>query len=64
MDVLGFTSIVKSAMGNSKIEKLDAVSFDNFIAQIDPFKNDVDVFDLSGVKFISPAALVQLSATC
>lgn len=51
-------------MGNNHIEKLDAVSFDTFIAQIDPFKKNVDVFDLSGVKFISPAALVQLSATC
>lgn len=50
--------------GSERIEKLDAVSFDIFIAKLDPFKKDVDVFDLSGIKFISPAALVQLSAIC
>ncbi len=46
------------------MDKLDSVTFDALMARLDPFKKDIDVFDLSGIKFISPSALVQLAAVC
>lgn len=49
--------------GNN-IEKLDSITFDTFISKIDPFGKKNDVFDLKGIGFISPSALVQLAAVC
>lgn len=44
------------------IGKLDSVSFDSLLAQQDPFASGKAIFDLTGVQFVSPAALVQLAA--
>jgi len=46
------------------IAKLDSISIDTFIAKLDPFKKDINTLDLTGVKMISPAAIVQLAAIC
>lgn len=48
----------------SIIEKLDSINIDTFLATLDPFKKDINTVDLTGVKLISPAALVQLAAIC
>lgn len=45
-------------------EKLDSISFDTLLATQRPFENSGGSFDLSGVRFVSPAALVQLAAAC
>jgi len=48
----------------ANIEKLDSISIDTFIATLDPFKKEINTVDLTGVKLISPVALVQLAAIC
>ncbi len=43
---------------------LNAISFDQILRDQDPFGNPGGRFDLSGVKLITPGALVQLAAAC
>jgi anti-sigma regulatory factor (Ser/Thr protein kinase) len=52
------------AIQPSSLSKLDAVAFDALLREQDPFGAPVPRFDLSGVRFITPAALVQLAAAC
>ena len=44
--------------------KLDSISFDALLASRGPFWNPHAQFDLSGVRLITPAALVELAAAC
>ena len=44
--------------------KLDAVTFDELIAQQDPFGSPAAILDLRDFGFVTPAALVQLAALC
>ena len=48
----------------STIEKLDSVSFDELIKQQNPFEQELSTLDLSGVRMITPAVVVQLVALC
>src|SRR2546422_143922 len=50
--------------GQSQLTKLDAVSFDKLVRTVDPFASERSRFDLSGVRLVTPAALVQLAAAC
>ena len=52
------------ATQTTTIEKLDAITFDTLLSQQNPLGNADNIFDLSAVKWISPAALVQLVAAC
>lgn len=45
-------------------EKLDSRTFDELLQAQDPFQKSPCLFDLSGIRFISPSALVQLAAAC
>ena len=45
-------------------EKLDSRSFDELLKLQNPFEKTPCAFDLTGIRFISPAALVQLAAAC
>lgn len=45
-------------------EKLDSITFDRLLASNNPFVANDGMFDLRGVQFISPCALVQLAAAC
>ncbi len=49
---------------SSSIDKLDSISFDDLLARQNPFGGPCCTFDLSGVRLITPAALVQLAAAC
>ena len=53
-----------AAETGAAIEKLDSVSFDALLAQQEPLAKKQAIFDLTGVQFVSPAALVQLAAAC
>ena len=44
--------------------KLDAVTFDTLLKRQNPFQSANRTFDLTGVQFITPSALVQLAAAC
>ena len=44
--------------------KLDAVTFDTLLKRQNPFLYANRTFDLTGVQFIAPSALVQLAAAC
>jgi hypothetical protein len=44
--------------------KLDAVTFDTLLKRQNPFQSANCTFDLTGVQFIAPSALVQLAAAC
>jgi hypothetical protein len=44
--------------------KLDSVTFDELVAQQNPFNNPARTWDLRAYQFISPAGLVQLAAAC
>jgi len=44
--------------------KLDAVTFDTLLERQNPFQSASRTFDLTGVQFIAPSALVQLAAAC
>ena len=46
------------------MEKLDSVSFDILLEQQRPFDSAHGLFDLSGIKLITPAAMVQLASAC
>src|SRR5437867_1127639 len=46
------------------IEKLDSITFDQLLGYQNPFSTPNPRFDLTCVKFITPAALVQLAAAC
>jgi len=48
----------------TSIVKLDSISFDKLMAQQDPFQGEECRIDLSGVRMITPAALVQLAVVC
>jgi hypothetical protein len=48
----------------SRIEKLDSVTFDELIKQQNPFEQELSTLDLSDVRMITPAVLVQLAAIC
>lgn len=50
--------------GVSAIDKLDAVGFDELLRQQNPFADPACRFDLRGVRFVTPAGLVQLAAAC
>jgi hypothetical protein len=45
-------------------QKLDSVSFDELLGTQDPFGTSEPLFDLKGVRLVTPAALVQLVAAC
>jgi anti-sigma regulatory factor (Ser/Thr protein kinase) len=48
-----------------QVTKLDATNFDQFLRQNNPFTDGGRcVFDLSGITFITPAGLVELTAAC
>ncbi len=51
-------------MASVPATKLDSISFDELIAQQNPFGGAGSSFDLRSYQFISPAALVQLAAAC
>ena len=51
-------------MGKQVIERVDSVTFDKIVAQADPFFGNDCSFDLTSVKWVSPAGLVQLATTC
>src|SRR5436190_1119216 len=51
-------------MNATPINKLDSITFDQLLDQQDPFHNEDCKLDLSGIRFISPAAQVQLAALC
>lgn len=55
---------VMSTSNSSTISKLDAVAFDALLRTQDPFGASNPRFDLRGVKFITPSAMVQLAAAC
>lgn len=44
--------------------KIDAVAFDTVLKRQNPFQSANRTFDLTGVQFIAPSALVQLAAAC
>lgn len=44
--------------------KLDSVSIDNFLGASSPADSDSPSFDLSETSLITPAAMVQIAATC
>jgi hypothetical protein len=44
--------------------KLDAVTFDTLLKRQNPFQSANRTFDLTGMHFIAPSALVQLAAAC
>src|SRR6266851_513218 len=44
--------------------KLDAVTFDALLKRQNPFQSANRTFDLTGMHFIAPSALVQLAAAC
>ncbi len=46
------------------VEKLDSITFDELLGQSDPFVSAECRFDLSEVRWVSPAGLVQLAAAC
>lgn len=46
------------------LKKLDSVTFDQLLGADNPFDGGSGIFDLRGVEFISPCALVQLTAAC
>lgn len=46
------------------ISKLDAVAFDTLLRDQAPFAASAPSFDLRTIRFITPAALVQLAAAC
>jgi hypothetical protein len=45
-------------------KKLDSVAFDALLRQENPFRGPRSRFDLSGVRLITPAAIVELAAAC
>jgi len=46
------------------IEKLDSITFDDLLAEHQPFENGDSVFDLTGTRLITSAAITQLAAAC
>jgi anti-sigma regulatory factor (Ser/Thr protein kinase)/anti-anti-sigma regulatory factor len=55
----------KQPKENAMVTKLDATSIDELLRQSNPFTSTTAcVFDLGGIKFISPAGLVVLTAAC
>ena len=46
------------------MNKLTAITFDDFLARNKPFETSNCTFDISGFSLISPSALVQLAAAC
>lgn len=48
----------------SSIDKLTSITFDDLLREQDPFGAVQPRFDLRKVKFVSPAAMVQLAAAC
>jgi anti-anti-sigma regulatory factor len=46
------------------ISKLDSVTFDTLLERQNPFQSTNCTFDLTGVQFITPCALVQLVVAC
>src|SRR5260370_21571899 len=46
------------------MHKLDAITFDTLLKRHNPFQSANRSFDLTGVQFIAPSALVQLAAAC
>src|SRR5258708_4735831 len=44
--------------------KVDATTFDRLLKRQNPFQSAIRTFDLTGVQFIAPSALVQLAAAC
>lgn len=48
----------------SELTKLDSITFDRYLKEHNPFEAGSCVFDLTGITFMSPAALVQLTAAC
>ena len=51
-------------MRKQVVDRLDSVTFDELVARADPFFGDECSFDLTAVKWVSPAGLVQLATTC
>ena len=50
---------------SSPIQKLDSVKFDELMTEHEPFGNNGNcTFNLSGIKLITPVALVSLAAVC
>lgn len=47
-----------------QLSKFDSATFDDYLRQHNPFEASPCVFDLTGVTFMSPAALVLLTAAC
>jgi len=47
-----------------RIRKLDSITFDDLLREQDPFGAQSPRFDLRQVKFVTPAAMVQLAAAC
>jgi anti-sigma regulatory factor (Ser/Thr protein kinase) len=45
-------------------QKLDSISFDTLLSQENPFDGPTDSFDLTGIRLITPSALVELAAAC
>ncbi len=45
-------------------QKLDSISFDALLSQENPFDGAISRFDLSGIRLITPSALVELAAAC
>lgn len=52
------------ALALKPIDKLDAVTFDEFIGRYDPFGSSECRLDLSDVQLVTPAGMVQLVAAC
>jgi hypothetical protein len=48
----------------SRRTKLDSISFDRFLQDHQPLANGGDRLDLTGIKLITPGALVPLAALC
>jgi hypothetical protein len=46
------------------IEKLDSITFDELLAGQHPFENGNSLFDLTGTRLITSAAITQLAAAC
>jgi hypothetical protein len=44
--------------------KLDMTTFDTLLKRQNPFQSANRPFDLTGVQFVPPSALVQLAAAC
>ena len=49
---------------DSRITKLDSVTFDKLLQRQNPLRDSSTTLDLSGITFVAPAALTHLAATC